>query len=98
MRNAKLLRVMTGAESVLERQTSRGLSRMGAIFSAANRLVSKDMVHNVGLPAAHKLGASQIEFKQLANEVLDALWQMRGLTKQASNLINWMALSPTYGK
>ena len=82
MRNAKLIRVMSGAESVLERQTSRGLSRIGAIFSAANRLIGKDMAQHMGLAAAHKLGSCQLELKQLANEVLDALWQMRGLTKQ----------------
>ena len=82
MRNAKLIRVMSGAESVLERQTSRGLSRVGAIFTAANRLISKDMAQHMGLSAAHKLGSCQLELKQLANEVLDALWQLRGLTKQ----------------
>lgn len=82
MRNAKLIRVMSGAEGVLERQTSRGLSRVGAIFTAANRLISKDMAQHMGLSAAHKLGSCQLELKQLANEVLDALWQLRGLTKQ----------------
>lgn len=84
MRNTKLIHAMSGAEAILERQTSRGLSRVGAIFAAANHLVSKDMVQHVGLPVVHKLGASQIELKQLGNEVLDALWQMRGLTKQVS--------------
>ena len=82
MRNAKLIRVMSGAENVLERQTSRGLTRVGAIFTAANRLISKDMAQHMGLSAAHKLCSCQLELKQLANEVLDALWQLRGLTKQ----------------
>ena len=90
--NAKLIRVMSGAETVLERQTSRGLSRVGAMFETANRLVNRAMVQQVGISVAQELGASQVELKRLGNEVLDALWHMRGLTSQVLSSLSDIAL------
>lgn len=81
-RCAKMMSSMAGAAGILERQTSRGLMHVGAIFAAANRLVSQDAPQQMDLPVAHKLSASQIEIRQLSDEILDCLWLMRGLTKQ----------------
>ena len=67
---------------VLEAQTSRGLIVVSALLKLSARMVAPELGAEVSPAGATQLAAMHAELKAHTNDVLDAIWHIRNLSRR----------------